>query len=361
MVTGCRAKSWNFGTAKAELILRDSKLLSCWSETLDIATLPEDAWRGTSQPRGVEVKLRSGISKVTMQRERETLYSSHFPLIFQAIPTSRTVKIVKKLEHLTLWVAFAQARDLPDDLLRSSLPLTRSGVPLAHLAAGESLRGCGKFSEIGCTLNWIHKPTRVGGMQKRPLVPLQILSTQWLGYTRSTVKLCLWWEKNPTEKTGVSDAFWCISGSVAASCLIYCRQKFKVFIICWSDGSAIRVSCHTKSHTKPLAFTGMLQVRTWQRASLEFVLRLRNFIEMGCRWMFDHVSPFSRAMLNETSTLQDTCRPNSLVFSWPRYWSLGSAWDATSTGCDCLLHDPIRKCTRRTLPSVMWIPYRVAA
>jgi hypothetical protein len=88
-----------------------------------------------------------------MQRERETLYSSHFPLIFQAIPTSRTVKIVKKLEHLTLWVAFAQARDLPDDLLRSSLPLTRSGVPLAHLAAGESLRGCGKFSEIGCTLN----------------------------------------------------------------------------------------------------------------------------------------------------------------------------------------------------------------
>lgn len=178
----------------------------------------------------------------------------------------------------------------------SSLPLTRSGVPLAHLAAGESLRGCGKFSEIGCTLNWIHKPTGVGGMQKRPLVPLQILSTQWLGYTRSTVKSCLWWEKNPTEKTGVSDAFWCISGSVAASCLIYCRQKFKVFIICWSDGSAIRVSCHTNSHTKLLAFTGMLQVRTWPRASLEFVLRLRNSIEMCFRWMFDHVSPFSWAM-----------------------------------------------------------------
>ena len=130
----------------------------------------------------------------------ETLSSSHVSLISEAIPTSRTVKIVKKLEHLTLWGASAQACDVyRDDLLHLESPwvavcvVTRSCVPLAHLAAGESLRGCG--STVFSSTN--HKATGVagiGGMLFLRPSQHKVIGRNVKIVTVSVIQLRLWWQ-----------------------------------------------------------------------------------------------------------------------------------------------------------------------
>ena len=115
--------------------------------------------------------------------------------------------------------------------------------------------------------------------------------------------------------------WWYLMHLRFSSCVLFsisCRQKFKVFIICWSDGSAIRVSRHTLSlipnywHSQGCCKLGLDRelplILFWDYATLS------RWLSGECLTMW--VFSVGRCLKwNETSTLQDTCRPCFHLFS----------------------------------------------
>ena len=130
-------------------------------------------------------------------RKGDTTFIS---FLTQAIPTSRTVKIVKKLEHLTLWVAFAQAPWSPMMTCYALLIVVCHWPGLVyhlHTLLPEKVFEVQIHCVIGNSkLN--PQTNRCWWHAKRPLVSFH---TKWLGETLSRViQLCLWWEPCATQK-----------------------------------------------------------------------------------------------------------------------------------------------------------------